>query len=343
MQSTGARPADPTAQAAVLPGPPTGLLAGAPVPTRGHRRLHPVAAGDPPVTGVPVRELTAAGWGVRARRVVRLGGDRNVHWRVSCAEGEYVLRCYRADRDAAAIAYEFAVIAHLATAGWPVAGPVGPPTVWRGRTFALFPRLAGRTWRGPERLHSQRHRGTLLAHLHGDLGPLTLGQRSGWRRLEDFIHAEADRLIRAAQARLRDRPALRELLVRHTVATRSALADCPADLPRSVVHGDFVPWNLLRTGGRLTGVIDFDDVRFDLRCVDVAIARRRDRDAVVAGYRRHIRLADEELRLIAPLWRAYTLMLVADLLRAPTFTSPVTGALRWAARELEATRPLSRW
>jgi 3-dehydroquinate synthase/2-deoxy-scyllo-inosose synthase len=300
--------------------------------------LHPVAAGQPPLTAVPVRAIVRH-WGIHPVRVTRLGGDRNVHWIASGPDGQHVLRCYRADRDAAAIAYEFAVIGHLAGKGWPVAEPVGANTCWNGRTFALFPRLPGATSsRARERGPGQERRGDLLARLHNDLSDLAPGQRSGWRRLDEFITVAAEPLIRAAEARLPD-PWLRTTFVRHTVKTRRDLADCPTDLPRTVVHGDFVPWNLLWRRGQLTGVIDFDDARWDLRATDVALARRRDRDGVVAGYHRRARLADEELALLAPLWRAYTLMFVADLLRAPVLTPRVHDALGWCARQLDRTRP----
>jgi Ser/Thr protein kinase RdoA (MazF antagonist) len=300
--------------------------------------LHPVAAGVTPPVHVPVRAI-AGNWGIAPRRVVRLGGNRNVHWIVHAPDGQFVLRCYRRDREPAAVAYEFAVIAYLAAEGWPVAEPVGPVSVWNGRTFALFPRLPGRRSRSPELAAGADRRGALLGRLHRDLNLLAIGQRAGWCRLDEFIAAEAGQLIGNARARLHDQPELREVFVRHTVATHDTLTTCPSDLPRSVIHGDFAPWNLLWRDGRLTGLIDFDDVRLDLRATDLAIARRRDREGVVEGYRGCARLSDEEHVLLAPLWRAYTLRFVADLLRAPVMTPQVNDALQWCARQLEQTVP----
>lgn len=322
MLSTGARAVD------VGPG---GRLAGV---------LHPVAAGTRPPDRIPVREIVGR-WGVRPRRVERIGGDRNVHWSVHDPTDRYILRCYRADRDAAAIAYEFDVIAHLAAAGWPVAVPVGPATRWQGHTFALFPRLPGTPGASAESGPVQEWRGELLARLHHDLAGLGLGQRSGWRRIDEFLAAAAEPLIADAETVLADRPGLRDLVVATTVQTHAALAAHAAELPVSVVHGDFAPWNLLRQGGLLSGLIDLDDVRLDLTATDLAIARRRDRDAVVAGYRRHAALSDVEQALLAPLWRAYTLRFVADLLRAPVRTAAVESALIWCARQLAQTSPSS--
>lgn len=304
-------------------------------------RLHPVAAGDPP-PACPPRSVVAAHWGITPLRSVRLGGDRNVHWRLSTADSRYILRCYRADRNATAIAYEAAVIAHLAAAGWPVAQPIGPPLQVEGRTFALFPQLAGRPGGRAELVPAQLRRGELLGRLHADLAGLALGQRTGWQRVDEFVVSAAEPIARAAADRLADRPALRDSLVGHATRTLLALRGVPADLPCTVVHGDFAPWNLLWHGGGLTGLIDFDDVRFDLRAVDVAIARRRDRDGVPAGYRGAPPLSDVEVSLLGPLWRGYTLIFVADLLRAAEIRGRVLSALEWCAAEMDATREVDR-
>jgi Ser/Thr protein kinase RdoA (MazF antagonist) len=304
-------------------------------------RLHPVAAGDPPPDPLP-KVVIAEHWGIRPRRSVRLGGDRNVHWRLYTDDLRYVLRCYRADRDEAAIAYEAAVIGHLAPAGWPVAAPIGAPLRHAGRTFALFPTLPGRPGAKTEPAGAQRRRGELLGRLHGDLAGLAIGQRPGWTRVDEFVRASAPSIIEAARRRLADRPALRDVLVEQTAGTAQALADVPADLPVSVLHGDFAPWNLLWRGAELTGLIDFDDVRLDLRAVDVAIARRRDRDGVFSGYRDVAGLSAAEVALLAPLWRGYTLIFVADLLRAGDVNGPVLSALEWCATEMAATRDAGR-
>jgi Ser/Thr protein kinase RdoA (MazF antagonist) len=300
--------------------------------------LHPVAAGIAPPVNVPVRAIVG-NWGITPSRVVRLGGNRNVHWIVDSPEGQFILRRYRHDRGPAAVAYEFAVIANLASEGWPVAEPVGSVSVWKGQTFALFPRLRGRRPRAQELAAGAGRRGALLGRLHRDLGVLALGQRAGWCRLDEFIRTAAEPLIRNAEARLRDRPQLRDVFVRHTISTHRTLTAFADDLPCSVIHGDFAPWNLLWRDGRLTGLIDFDDVRLDLRAADVAIARRRDREGVVEGYRGCAQLTDEEHFLLAPLWRAYTLRFAADLLRAPSMTSQVDEALQWCARQLAETVP----
>lgn len=295
--------------------------------------LHPVAAGQLPPARVPVGAIIRT-WGLRLRHSHRLGGNRNAHWVVVTTDGQFVLRCYRLDRDDAAIEYEFAVLEHLHSRGWPVACPVGGLRRWGGRTFALFPRLPGRhrTDRGDAEI------GGLLGALHADLQPLALGQRSGWRSLDVYIAGEHQAIAADARARICD-PTLRDALVRNAEQTAEVLTGDVRHLPRSLVHGDFVSWNLLWHKGHLSGVVDFDDVRHDLRAADVASTRRSNRDSVVRGYRRTAALSDEEAELAAPLWRAYTLVYAGALLRATTLSNVVMSALHWCAAEMQATLP----
>ncbi|WP_214414761.1 phosphotransferase enzyme family protein [Sphaerisporangium fuscum] len=302
------------------------------------RKLHPVAAGDSLPVGVPVRQVMRA-WDIEPVRIARIGGSRNVHWAVSAPEGRFVLRCYRQDRDAEAIDYEFRVLAHLRQAGWPVACPLPTLATWKERLFALFPALPGRQRPIPTRPAYARERGALLAVLHSDLDRLPLGQRSNWRSTDEFMAAEAGEIVANAMARLGDHPHLREPIVRITEKTYATLDCLPVDLPRCIVHGDFVAWNLRWRDGYLSALLDFDDARLDLRAMDVAAARRRDTDEVVAGYLAVQHLDDLEIALLAPLWRAYTLLFVADLLQAPALTNTVMRSLEWCAQEIQTTQP----
>jgi homoserine kinase type II len=63
--------------------------------------------------------------------------------------------------------------------------------------------------------------------------------------------------------------------------------------PRTIVHGDFTPWNLRRPDG----VIDFDLCHLGTRPWEFAIARCQRSPLVIDGYR------DEALRLGFPLSR----------------------------------------
>jgi homoserine kinase type II len=45
-----------------------------------------------------------------------------------------------------------------------------------------------------------------------------------------------------------------------------------AALPRQIIHGDFVPFNLLVQDDRVTAVLDFEAAMHDLRALDLAMA-----------------------------------------------------------------------
>ncbi|MGI5239078.1 phosphotransferase enzyme family protein [Dactylosporangium sp. CA-139066] len=299
-------------------------------------RLHPIAAGDALPATVPVRGMLRS-WGLQPVRIRHLGGTRNVHWSVVAREGRFVLRCYRLDRNRAAIAYEFRVLDAMRQAGWPVACPIAELRTWQGRMFALFPALPGRVhdWRRDRR--RAREAGVLLAALHADLGRLVTAQRSNWCATDEAMRAEVEELVDRAAVRLDARPGLRDPIVRHSCATYEALAEVPPDLPRLVVHGDFVPWNLRWEGKRLSAVLDFDDIRLDLRAADVAAARRRGLDAVVSGYDSRTPLDEREVALLAPLWRACMLHYATELLRAPELSGRVLAELDWCVQEMEST------
>ncbi len=84
------------------------------------------------------------------------------------------------------------------------------------------------------------------------------------------------------------RPDLGRPLARHHQRLAPVLADLGA-LPTTVVHGDFSKWNLLFSKDCLTGVLDFDFTRLDLRMADVSISTRFENDPIVwssfvAGY-----------------------------------------------------------
>lgn len=75
-------------------------------------------------------------------------------------------------------------------------------------------------------------------------------------------------------------------------------------LPRRPIHGDFSPWNVRFTGGKLTGLFDFDLCHLDILAADLAFARRGYHDAVVEGYLQRRALSDAEIEALHVLWLA---------------------------------------
>lgn len=87
-------------------------------------------------------------------------------------------------------------------------------------------------------------------------------------------------------------------------------------LPRQVIHSDFDGSNMLYTGDRVSGILDFEFASFDLRAMDLAvalmqIASHRDPDALdlevvrvlAAAYRTEIVLTPAEIEAIPDLIR----------------------------------------
>jgi homoserine kinase type II len=291
-----------------------------------------------------VRQVLAR-WNLEPDRVTRIGGLRNCHWRVRAGPQSYILRRYRNDRDLPAINYELSVLDQLRGKGWPVPSPVGDLRWWDGVPFMLWDMLPGRK-RPASRQdgHQGSSRGAWLALLHRDLRHVTVaGQRSGWRRCDEFLVQEADAIERLTRTRLAFRPDLVMGILESTRAVASELARLPVTaLPMTVVHGDFIEQNLLFQANRLSGIVDFDDVHYDLRAADVACARRDQGDAVVEGYCAVEPLSLAELTLVGPLWCAYTLLFVWQLLQAPALSERVLSALEWCVVQLRITRPYGR-
>jgi hygromycin-B 7''-O-kinase len=62
-------------------------------------------------------------------------------------------------------------------------------------------------------------------------------------------------------------------------------ARLPADVPKALVHGDLAPQNLLESGGRLTGVVDWGDAMWADPAIDFAKMPLTEVPAMLEGYR----------------------------------------------------------
>jgi aminoglycoside phosphotransferase (APT) family kinase protein len=100
-------------------------------------------------------------------------------------------------------------------------------------------------------------------------------------------------------------------------AARRALDDVgAAGLPVTVVHGDFAEWNVHYTGGRLTGVIDFELAHLDSRPFELAMARTYRAPHAAAAYRAELTrlgwpLSPLEAAAIGPVYQAVRVGLAA--------------------------------
>lgn len=212
------------------------------------------------------------------------------------------------------VAYEHGVLAHLSEKGWPVAAAMpaidGETLVKvEGQTYALFPHLPGRP-KSSTAPSFARARGRMLADLHTDLDSLVvLGQREGMAMMNEYavqpLSPNGRTFEEILPAFVKARPDLGQPLERHHERLAPVLAEL-SGLPSTVVHGDFSKWNLLFVQGDLSGVLDLDFTRLDLRMADVAISTRFENDplvwsAFVGGYVSRAALSAAERDAFVPL------------------------------------------
>jgi Ser/Thr protein kinase RdoA (MazF antagonist) len=272
------------------------------------------------LTGAVARVLEVLGVRPDEVTVLKDVPQGNGSWLVGRPGGQpAVLRRYHPEAGPAELAYEHAVLGHLAAAGWTVPHPLSEPVCHDGLWYCLTRYVPGRP-AGPEGAAQQRRRGRDLARLHLALRGLgsRVGQRPGWRPAHTAVTAHAGidwqaclRGLTAASPRL---GAWAESAARQT---RGALAALSADeLPLTVIHGDFAEWNVHYRGGRLAGVIDFGLAHLDSRPFELAIARTYRAPEAVTAYRAELARGDWPLTpleeaAIAPLYRAFRLDMAA--------------------------------
>lgn len=192
-------------------------------------------------------------WGPTAARVERLtGGVANDVWSVRL-RGELVVGRLgiRSDAD---LAWEAELLSHLTDHGMRVPLPIRTVD---GRRFCdglmVMTFLEG----VPPRTESEWRR---VAETLRELHRLTRGwpQRPGWMSSSDLLHADRGTKI--------DLGAMPEEGVTRCRAAWARLAD----RPRSVVHGDPNPRNILMHAGEV-GLVDWDEAHVDAPDLDLVL------------------------------------------------------------------------
>ncbi|HKA91404.1 MAG TPA: homoserine kinase [Haliangiales bacterium] len=218
-------------------------------------------------TFTPVEALdldaTAAAFGLPAvRRAAPLwAGTINSNFRLDTDAGAFFLRVNEGKREDE-VAYEAALVAHLAEDGVPTPRPVAsgdrPFARVGGRLLTLFPWVEGEHRRGPEvRAGDARAVGRALARLH--LAPPFPERRESRYRFSNIMARfqsvkgllpadEADDLALALEA----------------LAGR-------APLPTGIIHGDLFPDNVLFEGDRLVALLDFEQASDGAFAYDLAV------------------------------------------------------------------------
>ncbi len=233
------------------------------------------------------------------------GGARN-----GGAGARFILTMYELRIEIADLPYFLSLLDHLAARDCPV-----PRTIHdregqlfrlrEGKAVALIEFLPGVSVSQPT-AGQARAVGEALARIHLAAADFA-GERANamgvaeWQRLAAACGDEGLRSID---------PLLAELVARELPLLA---AGWPEDLPRSVIHADLFPDNVLMLGNRVTGLIDFYFACNDLTAYDVAVTHaawcfadegRRFRPdlsaALLAGYESLRALSDRE-RLALPL------------------------------------------
>ncbi len=194
-------------------------------------------------------------------------GVENSNYLVDTTTGRFILTLYEKRVSADDLPFFMAMLDHLAVDGNPV------PRALPDRSGALIHELCGRPacliefLTGVSVSHpteaQARAAGTAMGSMHVSLAGFaqeranTLGP-DGWRALLAKCGRDLDAIG----------PGLFDTV---SAAADDVVAAWPADLPRSVIHADLFPDNVLMLGDRVTGLIDFYFACTDVRAYDLAI------------------------------------------------------------------------
>ena len=270
-----------------------------------------------------------------------LGGRVNRQWSVRCRGLRRVLRMRPSGASAAAVGYELRLLDALHARGWPVARAVAKPVTRDGATWCLFEHLEGSPGVSHGDVAEQRARGRLLAELHADLADLDAGQRPGWVEVEEVLRDPAlhDQLRRFEN----HFPEEARILRWHADRALQIFAEIEAEAPtarRLVLHGDFVPRNLLYREGRVSGILDFEESHLDVAVADFALSWRGRYDGVVAGYDEVQPLTEVERRLLTPTFWAWVFLGLAGELHAVNTGKSAPQLPAWSLKMLLRRSPL---
>lgn len=180
----------------------------------------------------------------------------------------FILTIYETRTDVADLPFFLKLLDHLAARGCPVPRTIHdrgdrPFRLVDGKAAALIEFLPGISVTDPTP-EQARSVGAALAQMHLAAADFPMTRANGLG-----LAGWADLAAQCTPAGLDSINAGLGALVRDELATLEAR--WPADLPRSVIHADLFPDNVLMLGDRVTGLIDFYFACTDMMAYDVAV------------------------------------------------------------------------
>ena len=194
-------------------------------------------------------------------------GVENSNYLVDTDRSRFILTLYEKRVDPADLPFFLALMSHLAGKGLPV--PHAMPDrdgkslhQLEGRSACLISFMSGLSVSAPSPVHA-RAVGEALARMRLATADFPLQRANtlslaGWQRLAAACRDHADPV----------EPGLSGL-IRETLADLEA--KWPANLPTSAIHADLFPDNVLFTGERISGLIDFYFACTDIAAYDLAV------------------------------------------------------------------------
>lgn len=194
-------------------------------------------------------------------------GVENSNYLVETEGGRFILTLYEKRVDESDLPFFMALIDHLADAGCPV------PRAIHDREGTVIHQLCGRPAcliefksgvsvdrPTPNEAHAA---GAALGQMHNALSDFDLNRENslslpGWQRLANEMGTDLDSITPGLTRRVAD-----ELEFLN--------AQWPTDLPRSVIHADMFPDNVLMLGGQVSAIIDFYFACTEIRAYDLAV------------------------------------------------------------------------
>jgi len=194
-------------------------------------------------------------------------GVENSNYIVDTTTSRLILTLYEKRVDVADLPFFLAMLDHLAARGLPVPRALADRQNVQiqevaGRPACLIEFLPGVSVSHPTPTHAQAT-GQALGRMHGALGDFTAERPNalgptGWRELAERCGGDLDAISPGLQADI--------------MAELDTLEACwPTNLPRSAIHADLFPDNVLMLGDAVAGVIDFYFACTDIRAWDLAV------------------------------------------------------------------------